>query len=175
MSYNKVSCRSIAANILYKKVYSGSTTFPLAADFDERQHFPSSTPMPLNTAATGDAALAATRIANYVARPLLAQIKPQSDFNLLCVSSAPPSTLEAKNNAMRNLYHSIYQDALVCSHMANQLGGTFLIAPDNAYDRFVTSHRTYVFLSCEADIDAQQPQHARLASWLASERLRLLK
>jgi hypothetical protein len=192
MLYNKVYSRSDAAKSLYNKVYSRSTTFPVAADFDERQPFPSSipmplntaatrqpfpssTPMPLNTAATGDAGLAATRIANYVSRPRLAPIKLQSDYDLLCVSSAQPSTLEAKNNALRSLYHSIYHDALACSHMTNQLGDTFLIPPDNTYDRFVRSHRTYAFLSCELDIDEQQPQHARLASWLASERLRLLK
>jgi hypothetical protein len=110
----------------------------------------------------------------HAARLRRPSLKPESDYNLLRASSAEPSALEAKNTAMRSLFHGIYHDALVCSHLANQLAGTAPLA-DNAYSRFVRSHRTYAFLQSELDLDEQLPEHTRLARWLAAERHRLLK
>ena len=120
---------------------------------------------------TTDFDLAAMRI-THAPRPYLPSPKPESDYNLLRASSAAPSTLEAKNNALRSLYHGIYHDALVCSHINNKLSGN---VTDNAYTRFVKSHRTYRFSHSELDLDQQLPQHTRLARWLALERHRLLK
>ncbi len=129
---------------------------------------------------TTDAVLATIHIAHaarlvHAAPQMRPSPKPESDYNLLRASSAAPSTLEAKNNAMRSLYHGIYHDALVCSHLSNQLAGTSGALADNAYTRFVKSHRTYRFFHSELDLDEQLPQHARLARWIASERHRLLK
>jgi hypothetical protein len=109
----------------------------------------------------------------HTKHPRHSQSKIHSDYSEFPISSTQISALDAKNWQLRDIYHKIYCDARICSHLIQRLNGG--IFAGDVYTVFVEPHRTYAYIECEFEIDIQTPQRKRLSKWLAGERYRLLK